>query len=56
MFKMLDLRRCDPIYNIYFANNHLLQTHNDMWKMKEELNKMEPGVFFCCVNFFSLIF
>jgi phytoene dehydrogenase-like protein len=43
--KVLDLRRCDPIYNIYFDDNQLLATTNDLGEMKLRLEQIERGSF-----------
>jgi len=45
MQKMLDLQQVDPAYHLIFDDNSTLELTNDMKRMQEQLEGIEPGSF-----------
>jgi phytoene desaturase len=49
----LDLRRLDPTYHLYFPDDSRLQLSPDLYKMKAQLEAIEPGSFERLLNYLA---
>eukprot|EP01117_Protostelium_nocturnum_P004879 TRINITY_DN1768_c0_g1_i1.p1 TRINITY_DN1768_c0_g1~~TRINITY_DN1768_c0_g1_i1.p1 ORF type:complete len:867 (-),score=264.78 TRINITY_DN1768_c0_g1_i1:424-2820(-) len=46
LYRELGLMRVDPMYHIHFADGTTFLPSNDLVKMKEQLERIEPGAFY----------
>jgi len=49
----LDLRRLDPTYHLYFPDDSSLQLTPDLYKLKAQLEAIEPGSFERLLNYLA---
>ena len=53
MEEVLDLRRIDPTYHLYFQDNSQLQLTSDLHEMMSQLEAIEPGSFECMLHYLA---